>query len=250
MRRMAAKQPVRVRSVETTGQPDQMECAEETLPMQVSTLSSTAIVVRSRTRSWLRDVSLMVCGGAICLLGGWIGMRVPGAQTRSSHEESFATNFTANGTVFGCCYQGWAGMAFTIGPDPIKVVQLGRWVLRGNRIQHELKMVNAATKQDVPGSSIALQLSNCKPEHFCFVSLPTPVTLSARTRYYLVSSEKAVSEGGDNDAFYAHDALVRTSGIATKTNGVFLTGKGWMELDVQNASYGPVSFRYIHQATE
>ena len=49
-------------------------------------------------------------------------------------------------------YTGWAGLRFTVGPAPVTVTELGRWVLSGNSQDHTVKVVDM-NGIDVPGAS-------------------------------------------------------------------------------------------------
>jgi len=139
-------------------------------------------------------------------------------------------------------------MAFTLGPTPVKVLQLGRWMLPKNHRTHILKLVNSDTKEDVPGAAATLSFNSCRPERFCFVTLPEPITLPPNTRYYLLAEEKAIDP--QDDSFYAHDAVVTASAIAAQRRPVFLAEKGWTEMDQQGGSYGPLTFVFSQATAE
>jgi hypothetical protein len=118
-------------------------------------------------------------------------------------------------------------------------------MLPGNHESHVLKILDAKTKRDIPGATARLTLAGLTPDRFHFARLKQLVTLLPNTRYYVVSSEKAFNNA--QDAFYAHDAMITTSGAAMLKKPVYWTANNWLEMDVQGASYGPLSFRYFHR---
>jgi hypothetical protein len=157
---------------------------------------------------------------------------------------SFVTEFSPDsGTITSCCYEGWAGVAFSIGSAPVTVTELGRWVLPGNRRNHQLKIVEAATRNEVPGAAVNLPLVGRAPGQFYYAPLSRPVKLAANFRYYLVSSERAFNH--EPEQFYAHDAAAVTTVIASLIKPVYWTNNSWLEIDSPNTAYGPLSFKYF-----
>ncbi len=133
----------------------------------------------------------------------------------------------------------WMGMRFTVNGTPLNVNALGRMVAPGNSRTHQLKLVNALTGKDVPGSTVSVSLAGAASGQFKYASLPRTVTLPANTAYYLVSSE---TQGGDS--WYSSSTSLTTTGVATCSGGVFWNGSNWATQGGTNNSFVPVSFTY------
>jgi hypothetical protein len=212
-------------------------------PAQVPPAGNASVRKSWSRRGKLRAFTVFaaLCG-VIGLYYVWVSARHSAALDQTA--ENFTTDFMMkSGTVLSCCYEGWAGMAFTTGPSPITVTELGRWMLPGNSRDHDLKIVEAETKHDVPGSTARLSLGGLTPQRFHFARLAKPLTLEPNTRYYLLSSEQALNPS--QDAFYGHDTIITTSGAAMLKKPVYWKADNWVELDTQSASYGPVTLRYV-----
>jgi len=133
----------------------------------------------------------------------------------------------------------WMGMRFTVGGMPLNVNALGRMVAPGNSRTHQLKLVNALTGKDVPGSTVSVSLAGATSGQFKYASLPRTVTLPANGAYYLVSSE---TQGGDS--WYSSNTSITTTSVATCFGGVFWNGSSWTVEGGTNNSFVPVSFTY------
>jgi hypothetical protein len=206
----------------------------ETIPVSKEIASRGFIRTRKGTALLLVFTSAVICAAALT----WKGSDEHGP------DASFVLDFnSASGTVLSCCYEGWAGMVFTVGPKPIEVKELGRWMIEGNRNPHVLKLVDAETRTDVPGGSVTLSLAGLAPGRFHFAPFSSPVSLEPTKTYYLVSSEKALDN--QQDHFYAHDAAVATSGVAFIRRPVRWRRNAWIEMESTGTSYGPLSFKYV-----
>lgn len=120
-------------------------------------------------------------------------------------------------------YTGWVGMQFTVGPTALTVTSLGRIYLAGGNGSHVVKLVflPAGTSGQI-----------------AYGSLPGPVTLAAKTGYFLVSLE---TSGGDG----WYDYLPVTATPVTTIDGpVYWNGFRWVPLGIPSASYAPVSLLY------
>ena len=87
---------------------------------------------------------------------------------------------------------GWFGMEVRTGAAAVEVRQLGRFVLAGNTGTHAVKLVDAATGSDL--ASVVVNTAGAAANDFKYSALPSPVTLAAGSRFYLLSQETA---GGD-----------------------------------------------------
>jgi hypothetical protein len=137
-------------------------------------------------------------------------------------------------------YTGWIGLKFTVGASSITVRELGRWINSGNNQSHTIKIVNATTGADVPGASVSVSASGAPAAAYRFTVLASPVTLSANTAYYLVSSETA---GGDQ---WRHSTTtVSTTPAASCNNPIYWSGTAWVpDGTVANTAFGPLNLRY------
>ena len=136
-------------------------------------------------------------------------------------------------------FTGWVGGTITVGAQPVRVTQLGRYFLAGNTGSHLLKLANASTGADVPGSSVTVSMAGGQPGAFVYAALPSTITLDANVSYYLVSSETA---GGDT--WYDMDSTVRTNSFAVDASTVYsYTGSTYIVNGSSGHMYGPVDFR-------
>lgn len=127
------------------------------------------------------------------------------------------------------------GTMFTVGNKDIYVTELGRIFVAGNSQPHLLRIIDAATKATVPGSTITVQGGT--DGKFTYGKLATPIKLTAGKTYYIVSSE---TEGGD--VWYEGDtALVGAEGI-TVTGSAFLLPEGFVE--APNNHFVPTSMKF------
>ncbi len=141
-------------------------------------------------------------------------------------------------------YNGWLGMNFTVGSAPVSVTALGRYNVSNGSGVHVLKLVDAASGNDVPNGSVNVSLSGGAQNQFVYAPLPSPVNLPANTSYYLVSQE---SDGGD--AWGHWDSNVATATVGT-CDGAVYSGNGsfYAEHPGANSALGPVSFLYAGTA--
>jgi hypothetical protein len=140
-------------------------------------------------------------------------------------------------------FSGWVGMVIQPASD-IKLLSLGRWCSPMNSQPHDVKVVDAATGEDIPGAIVAISLAGQQELTFVFVDLPAPIVLTGSQTYYLVSQEQA---GGD--AFLDFDITVTPSADFQVPSAVFAvetpTPPTMYQLHgaVGNC-YGPVTAQY------
>ena len=142
-------------------------------------------------------------------------------------------------------YSGWVGMMFLVGSNPLVVRALGRIHINGNAQTHELRLIHAATNATV--ASVLWTASGGIDGQIHYTSLAAPVTLSARTEYYLASKETA---GGDS--FYCYSTAVSTTGAVRVLSSIESdNGSMWTPGEISGSGkYGPVSLMYcgsLHQ---
>ena len=137
-------------------------------------------------------------------------------------------------------FSGWAGMMVLVGPSAMSVTALGRAYSPGNSGSHDIKIVDQATKADVPGSMVTVTMTAGAPGEFQYATLSAPVMLDAGRTYYVVSRE--INLG---DQFYDHDTEVQTTTDASVVNSVYGDAlANYFEVPPSGYSYGPVNFQY------
>ncbi len=143
-------------------------------------------------------------------------------------------------------FTGWVGMSITVGSSPVTVTALGRVVVSGNTGSHLVKIVNAATSQDVTGGSVTVSTVGGTAGTLAYANLPASVTLSANTTYYVVSQE---TQGGD--AWYDVNTSIQTTAVAAENTGIYsYDGASYSGYGAANQSYGPVGFLYSTAAVQ
>ncbi len=140
-------------------------------------------------------------------------------------------------------HTGWVGLRLVVGGLPIKVTELGRYVLPGNSRSHQLKLVDAATSRDL--AAVTVSLAGRPTGQFAYANLPVPVTLAAGRSYYLLTEEASAG-----DAFYDFDGMVLTpSSAAAVTNAVYWNGVGYHNTGIWGTAYGPLDLKYLSNPT-
>jgi hypothetical protein len=151
---------------------------------------------------------------------------------------TFLTGFALNSPVLRNDFSNFVGMQFTVGSSAITVGALGRLCVAGNSGTHTIKLVNASTGTDIAGGSLALSMAGCTAGQFRYAALPSGVTLSANTAYYVASLEVA---GGDQ---WYDFGTVSTTNVAAVNNSIYLSGSTWVTWGGANTSFVPPSFLY------
>jgi len=136
-------------------------------------------------------------------------------------------------------FNGWLGLKFTVGPNPIVVTALGRIFVPGNGAAHTVKLVNAGNGTDVSGGAVSIGMAGGTAGQFTYVSLANAITLPANTAYYLVSLE---TPGGDKWA--TSNTTVTTTPAATCNGALLSNGPSWTLRPPANTAFGPVNFKY------
>lgn len=158
-------------------------------------------------------------------------------QCSGATPAAFVTSYDLSGQSLRNDFTGWVGMKLTTGTNPLTVSSLGRICVAGNSQTHTVKFVSAGNGSDVPGASVAVNMTGCTPGQFVYSAI-TPVVLPAGTTYYLVSQE---TQGGDQ--WYDQGAISTTT-AATSNNSVYFYGGNWISINSANTSYVPPNFLY------
>jgi hypothetical protein len=104
-------------------------------------------------------------------------------------------------------FSGWLGMEMTTGGSSITVGELGRWVVPGNSGTHSVRLVEAATGNNLGTANVVT--AGASSGQFKYAPLSPAVTLAPNTSYYVLSQESA---GGDQ----WHDFNMAAAGSATE----------------------------------
>ena len=139
-------------------------------------------------------------------------------------------------------FAGWVGMQVRVGPNPLTVSALGRWVVAGSTGDHAVKLVRAASRADVAGGAATVSTASAPGGAFRYAPLASPVTLLAGEVYFLVSEEKV---GGD--AWYDYDTATVTSAVASDIGVVYSPAGSpgdWVTAGGAGQAYGPTSLLY------
>jgi hypothetical protein len=144
-------------------------------------------------------------------------------------------------------FTGWVGMAIVPSPSDRSISAIGRYCLPGNNQAHVLKIVDASTGTDVPGTIITISMANQPPNQFVYVELPGPQpTLAAGRTYFVLSHEM-----GSGDQFYD---FTTTLDVASGAPFVIVSAVfgdptasppvPFAQAGNANQSYGPVNVYY------
>jgi hypothetical protein len=142
------------------------------------------------------------------------------------------------GSILRNNYGFWSGIEFSTPSQTMTVSALGRYDVAGSSASHQVKLVTVADGNDVPGSTVIVNLAAGTPGSFTYVQLPSPITLRPNTQYYLVSSEVV---GGDQ--WYDFCPINMTGG-ATVLGPVYWDGFHWFPVGIPGMGYGPLSLLY------
>lgn len=155
-------------------------------------------------------------------------------------ESRFVVVATSLGAVRND-FTGWVGMAFEVGPQPLRVTELGRTMLLATTQPHVVKISRPTGESGVDLAFVTIPPSDALAD-FAYAALPAPVILKASQRYYVVSHEVT---GGDSwrDATTA----VATTDVARLTAGVFNgdADPRYVLAGSVGNTFGPVDFKYF-----
>lgn len=164
------------------------------------------------------------------------------ALTVLSAGATFLTSTTPDNNHIRNDFTGYVGMSFVVGPTPLTVRILGRWVLPGNTQTHIVKLVSGDSGIDIPGGSVTVNTATGTPGSYLYSQLASPIVLAANTTYYVVSQETAAG-----DQWYDKDASATTTGDGTLLGAVFTAGGTTYTAAPGSFGhlYGTVDFKYV-----
>jgi Legume lectin domain len=178
---------------------------------------------RNKFNEFIDDRSLILARGRLVLrhlqkLSEW-NQGISAFATSTITNSSTTTSVTA-----------WYGSKISVGASPITVRSLGRLYLNGNSGNHILRLVRASDRVVVAETSVAM--TNWNHLQYKYSDLPSPVTLTANTVYYLASREQ---ELGDQFS----RATITTSGVARIVSGTrSYNGIKWGNTGGNPVTYG------------
>jgi fibronectin type 3 domain-containing protein len=136
-------------------------------------------------------------------------------------------------------YDGWVGLRFLVGPNPLVVRALGRIYTNGNTQNHELRLIHAATNATV--ASVLWTPSGGIHEQIHFAELAAPVTLVVDTEYYLASKETS-----GRDQSYRYGTVAAATNAASVISPIYShNGTTWTPSGASgNSTCGGVDLTY------
>ncbi|HEY8165662.1 MAG TPA: hypothetical protein VIF83_08930 [Gemmatimonadaceae bacterium] len=154
--------------------------------------------------------------------------------------EAFITFVTSESLGTLGNFGGWVGMGIQIGARALTVRTLGRYICPNNTGDHRIKIVDGATKADIPGA-VVTAVSPDPMGKYKYGTLASSVVLNPGAEYYIISEETATG-----DQFYGSvDTSVGTSGDASRVFAVNGDGMGqYATGSIPNFVYGPMNFQY------
>lgn len=169
---------------------------------------------------------------------------VPTGMMYYPPAQIFASSVTLSTSALRNNVNTWRGMQITVGARPLVIHELARWVLSGNTGTHTVKIVNAATSQDVPGGSVQIATAGA-PVGFKYAALSAPVTLAAGAAYWIVSQE---FNGGDT--WYEGNCTLTYSGAVAQVNQAVYSDGGVVYTlnNGANNTYIPLNFKSTFEA--
>ncbi len=152
---------------------------------------------------------------------------------------AFVTGYSVNGRPVRNDFGGWVGMKLTVGTTALSVNAVGRVCVSGNSRTHVVKLVSAATGQDVAGGSAAVDMAGCTPAQFAYSALASAINLGAGASYYLVSQEAV---GGDK--WYDSGAVSTASDAGVNKSVYSVDSANWITINGANTSYVTPNMQY------
>lgn len=156
-----------------------------------------------------------------------------GPAASGAASAAFVTGITAGSANNNVAYA--VGMYITVGGAGISVVSLGRWKISGNSLTHVMH-VRDSSGTDLGSGTV--DLSTGSNASFVYVTLGTPIALSASTSYYIFSDE---ANGGDQ--WYWSDTTCTHTAVATVPTAAYYSGSV-NQVSTIDHNWGPVSFKY------
>lgn len=137
------------------------------------------------------------------------------------------------------------GLRFTVGPQPLHVNEVGRWVSPGNNRSHSVTILRASDLQDCGAAQIAT--SGVPPGRYAYGLLSSAITLEANTSYYLISTEDDNDLCLDSSATLSFTTDLTIDGAVSVTTGdPSWDTKKWIVNLTQTGAhgFGPLTLHY------
>jgi hypothetical protein len=131
------------------------------------------------------------------------------------------------------------GMVIVVGPNPVTVTALGRFMVAGNLATHTMMILDGSSQ--APVATVAVTPGGIV-DSFVYAALDTPATLAANAKYYVVSVEQIGGDQFHNGQFtqVSTTAAARITGPVSEVNGTFVEAApeaGFL--------FGPLDFLYL-----
>ena len=137
---------------------------------------------------------------------------------------------TANGAGIWNDFGSYIGMTMKVGNKDMVVSSVGRMMFEGNNQDHNLRIVDAETKQVLVTTTVSM--AGKEVGKFVYADLPFAVTLKAGKTYYILSEEHASGDmSGMGDYFYTELSNgVAFDGDSPKLYGCFYIAPDYTEV--------------------
>lgn len=137
---------------------------------------------------------------------------------------------TANGAGIWNDFGSYIGMTMKVGNKDMIVSSVGRMMFEGNNQDHNLRIVDAETKQVLVTTTVSM--AGKEVGKFAYADLPFAVTLKAGKTYYILSEEHAGGDmSGMGDYFYTEVSNgVAFDGDSPKIYGCFYIAPDYTEV--------------------
>lgn len=135
-------------------------------------------------------------------------------------------------------YGNYVGIYFTVGAAPITVTEIGRWVVSGNLLTHDITIRNLS---NTDLGTVNVATLGATAAAYLYGTLGSPVVLSASTKYYILSKEE---NSGDQWYDSADTTMTLAAQIASGGGGYIAAGS--LTDSSANHVFGPVNFKYTY----
>jgi YVTN family beta-propeller protein len=211
--------------------------------------SSFTAITGATSSSYTTPATTLAQSGTqyICVVTNTVGSTPSNAATLTVTTAPATTNYVTSTSLGGLRndFSGWVGMSFTVGSSPVTVSGLGRMFAPGDTGSHTVKIVTASSSQDLTGGSVTISMAGGTAGSFVYANLPSTVTLSANTAYYILSQEAAAG-----DQWYDINTTITTTAVASETSAVWSqNGATYTPIGTAGQAYVPVDFVYTTTTT-
>ena len=159
-----------------------------------------------------------------------IANSVPTNPNSAVSSQTLSSTIRAN-------HDGYIGMKITVGNDPISVTGLGRYYLASNTATRTLGIFDTSGTQLVT-ADIDMSAGYVDGLGYKYVTLSSPVVLSANTSYYVASLED------NTQRWYEYNSVLTPTSDLSINSAVYESNGTWTTQGSSGNCYGPVNLLY------